>query len=166
MKADEPRANRIPFMLSDSELEAIDDWRFEKRVGTRAEAIRRLLQIGMRISEPDFVKRAFLQLEAIRSLKAALEQAEATEDNPAEALAELSRAASDSLKMQTDAFTAIFDLVDEINTLALARIQDTNVTLEEAQRMAREMRENFEAGRPDIAILVKHLIARKPGGKS
>jgi len=42
----EPRKNRVPFMLSDTELVAIDDWRFVNRVATRAEAIRRLVQIG------------------------------------------------------------------------------------------------------------------------
>ena len=47
MKADEPRQNRIPFMLSDAELSAIDEWRFENRIATRAEAIRRLCQIAL-----------------------------------------------------------------------------------------------------------------------
>lgn len=52
MKADEPRQNRIPFMMSDTELAAIDDWRFENRIGTRAEAIRRLCQIAVAIEGP------------------------------------------------------------------------------------------------------------------
>jgi len=47
MKADEPRQNRIPFMMSDVELKAVDDWRFENRIATRAEAIRRLCQMGL-----------------------------------------------------------------------------------------------------------------------
>jgi hypothetical protein len=47
MKADEPRQNRIPFMMSDAELEAVDDWRFANKIATRAEAIRRLCQIGL-----------------------------------------------------------------------------------------------------------------------
>jgi hypothetical protein len=47
MKTDEPRQNRIPFMLSDAELAAIDDWRFANRVATRAEAIRRLISSAL-----------------------------------------------------------------------------------------------------------------------
>ena len=43
----QPRPNRIPFMLSDEELEAIDEWRFANRIATRAEAIRRLCRLGM-----------------------------------------------------------------------------------------------------------------------
>lgn len=34
-------------MLSDSELDGIDEWRFKNRIGTRAEAIRRLVQMGL-----------------------------------------------------------------------------------------------------------------------
>lgn len=47
MKADEPRQNRIPFMMSDAELEGVDEWRFSNRVATRADAIRRLLHVGL-----------------------------------------------------------------------------------------------------------------------
>lgn len=53
MKADEPRKNRVPFMLSDEELSAIDDWRFSNRIATRAEAIRRLVQLGLEAKEKE-----------------------------------------------------------------------------------------------------------------
>lgn len=43
----EPRDNRIPIMMSDAEVKAIDDWRFENRISTRSEAIRRLSQRGL-----------------------------------------------------------------------------------------------------------------------
>lgn len=42
-----PRENRVPMMLSDEELAAIEDWRFANRIGTRSEAIRRLCQLGI-----------------------------------------------------------------------------------------------------------------------
>lgn len=42
-----PRENRVPIMLSDEELGAIDDWRFENRVATRSDAIRRLVRIAL-----------------------------------------------------------------------------------------------------------------------
>ncbi|MFH1558515.1 MAG: hypothetical protein ABII76_27255 [Pseudomonadota bacterium] len=44
---DEPKDQRIPIMMSASEVKAIDDWSFEHRVRTRAEAVRRLCQIGL-----------------------------------------------------------------------------------------------------------------------
>lgn len=42
-----PRENRIPIMMSHDELRQIDDWRFENRVATRSDAVRRLCQIGL-----------------------------------------------------------------------------------------------------------------------
>ncbi|MGU3577070.1 hypothetical protein ACLBWZ_16265 [Brucellaceae bacterium C25G] len=44
-----PRENRVPIMMSDDELAAIDDWRFENRIGTRSDAVRRLVQMGLRL---------------------------------------------------------------------------------------------------------------------
>lgn len=44
---EEPRNVRVPVMMSKSEVEAIDDWSFENRVRTRAEAIRRLIDLGL-----------------------------------------------------------------------------------------------------------------------
>ncbi|TGS47556.1 MULTISPECIES: hypothetical protein [unclassified Mesorhizobium] len=43
----EARENRIPIMMSDAELNAIDDWRFQHRVATRANAVRKLMAVGM-----------------------------------------------------------------------------------------------------------------------
>lgn len=53
MKADEPRQNRIPFMMSDAELAAVDEWRFKRKIATRAEAIRRLCELG-RLHDENF----------------------------------------------------------------------------------------------------------------
>lgn len=40
--ASEPKDQRIPIMMSASEVAAVDDWMFKNRVRSRAEAIRRL----------------------------------------------------------------------------------------------------------------------------
>lgn len=47
MKAEITRDKRVPIMFSAEELEMIDDWRFANRIGTRAEAVRRLVTAGM-----------------------------------------------------------------------------------------------------------------------
>lgn len=46
-----PRENRVPIMMSDEELTRIDDWRFENRVNTRSEAIRRLCVQGLMVEQ-------------------------------------------------------------------------------------------------------------------
>lgn len=40
------RTERIQLMLDDDELEAIDDWRFQNRLPSRAAAIRELIKRG------------------------------------------------------------------------------------------------------------------------
>ena len=41
------RTERLQIMLADVELQAIDDWRYDNRIPTRAAAIRELLRRGM-----------------------------------------------------------------------------------------------------------------------
>ncbi len=53
MSEDKPlkRNEKIQVMLDDDELSAIDDWRFEKRVPSRAAAIRELIRRGMLVDD-------------------------------------------------------------------------------------------------------------------
>lgn len=41
------RGERLQIMLTENELKALDDWRFEKRMPSRAAAIRELLKRGL-----------------------------------------------------------------------------------------------------------------------
>ena len=41
------RGQRLQIMLTDEELEALDTWRFDKRMPSRAAAIRELLRRGL-----------------------------------------------------------------------------------------------------------------------
>ena len=43
----ELKDQRVPIMMTASELEAIDDWMFKNRIRSRGEAIRRLCQVGL-----------------------------------------------------------------------------------------------------------------------
>ncbi|PLP56234.1 hypothetical protein CYK37_25980 [Mesorhizobium loti] len=45
--ADLERAERLQIMLSAEELEALENWRYEKRMPSRAAAIRELLRMGL-----------------------------------------------------------------------------------------------------------------------
>ncbi|MGB3536823.1 MAG: hypothetical protein WBA42_01550 [Mesorhizobium sp.] len=47
----ELKDQRVPIMMTPSELEAIDDWMFKNRIRSRGEAIRRLCQIGVAVDE-------------------------------------------------------------------------------------------------------------------
>ena len=50
------RAERLQIMLTLDELEALDDWRFEKRMPSRASAVRELLKRGLEAEGFDFAK--------------------------------------------------------------------------------------------------------------
>ncbi len=43
------RETRLQIMLDDEELAAIDEWRFEHRMPSRAAAVRHLLKLGLRV---------------------------------------------------------------------------------------------------------------------
>lgn len=45
--ADLERPERLQIMLSPDELEALENWRFEKRMPSRAAAVRELLRRGL-----------------------------------------------------------------------------------------------------------------------
>lgn len=45
--ADLERPERLQIMLSQNELRALDDWRFDKRMPSRAAAVRELLRRGL-----------------------------------------------------------------------------------------------------------------------
>ena len=47
------RGERLQIMLSHEELRAIDDWRFQSRMPSRAAAIRELLMRGLRAAGYD-----------------------------------------------------------------------------------------------------------------
>ena len=49
------RETRLQIMLDDAELGAIDDYRFQHRMPSRAAAVRQLLRLGMQAlgAEPD-----------------------------------------------------------------------------------------------------------------
>lgn len=48
--AEELKSERVTTMMTPSEVKAIDDWSFENRIRGRAEAIRRLIDAGLKAS--------------------------------------------------------------------------------------------------------------------
>jgi hypothetical protein len=45
--SDLTRGERLQIMLTEEELKAVDDWRFQKRMPSRASAVRELLKRGL-----------------------------------------------------------------------------------------------------------------------
>lgn len=49
----EPELEHIEVLLSTGELEKIDSWRSELQIGSRSDAIRRLIKLGLKASNGD-----------------------------------------------------------------------------------------------------------------
>ncbi len=56
--ADMTRENRLQIMLSEAEWAALDDWRFARRMPSRAAAIRELLKRGLQAEGFDLAEGA------------------------------------------------------------------------------------------------------------
>jgi hypothetical protein len=50
------RGERLQIMLANDELEALDNWRFDKRMPSRASAVRELLRRGLAADGFDLAK--------------------------------------------------------------------------------------------------------------
>lgn len=50
-KLGDSETERLHVKITSSEIKAIDDWRFENRLPSRSEAVRRLIQIGLAFDE-------------------------------------------------------------------------------------------------------------------
>ena len=53
--SDQNRDERLQIMLTDEELSALDDWRFSRRMPSRAAAVRELLRRGLAAEGVDIV---------------------------------------------------------------------------------------------------------------
>jgi hypothetical protein len=49
----EPKDQRVIFMMTASELMAVDDWSFERRIRSRGEALRRIIALGIEASKKE-----------------------------------------------------------------------------------------------------------------
>lgn len=57
MSSNLTRGERLQVMLTDEELKALDDWRFKRRMPSRAAAIRELLKRGLAAEGFDLANR-------------------------------------------------------------------------------------------------------------
>lgn len=55
---DEPKSERFNMFISKSELDAIEEWAWDHRIRSKSEAVRRLVQIGLRADKmlPEIIK--------------------------------------------------------------------------------------------------------------
>ena len=71
--ADLSRPDRLQIMLNAEELKALDDWRFAKRIPSRAAAVRELLRRGLAVDgiEPETGRRQSTSFGVVEEASAA-----------------------------------------------------------------------------------------------
>lgn len=115
-----PRENRVPIMFSDAELEALDDWRFKNRVATRAEAIRRLCQVGM-----EYVKQsghlADVSDQALKNLWVHFENVDPETSTNEEILRAYDRTVADCHELIDSLFLPIIELNDIVKSVSSSK---------------------------------------------
>lgn len=130
---------RVPIMMSEQELNRLDDWRFERRIGSRGEAIRRLIDGGLTGADPTSPKPPAVQpsatvkgaplpllpdeliqkIEEFRSTRAYLENTE-------EAVLDLINRGIAAAEDREDIYEIPADMMGELKTFA------NGLTIEEA----------------------------------
>lgn len=76
MRDDENKTVRFQMLMSPSEAKAIDDWGWEHRIRTRAEAIRRLSERGAKYDELEDIAAKAMRLLSRPHVLAALTEPE------------------------------------------------------------------------------------------
>ncbi|GGY51848.1 hypothetical protein [Parvularcula lutaonensis] len=66
MPSQEKRLSKLQILVTDSELQNIDDWRFDNRAENRSSAVRELIALGLTLTaeRPDEAQQ---KLKALRS---------------------------------------------------------------------------------------------------
>jgi hypothetical protein len=126
----ELKDQRVPIMMTPSELEAIDDWMFKNRIRSRGEAIRRLCQIGLATDTNvgDMGRSINALLDAVYNMGSILEQEIEHDRLPVSAgqrAPEILREAIDATFQVLDAHSAVF--------VEVAPMKSAELTFDEAR---------------------------------
>ena len=143
--AKKPRENRVPIMMSDEELTAIDDWRFAQRVATRSDAVRRLCQIGLALSERESRLKQIKDkgMDAAKGVGAAMKAfSESDED--------ISLQDTDYFDRLDELLSVVFDFSREMvflskNVEVAQREAETNEIVERSARLRAQIAEYAKA---------------------
>lgn len=159
---EQKKTERLHLLISPAELDAIDDWRFANRLGTRAEAVRRLVQIGLLTQEalPKLVALSAIALD--RLAKAVDKPAEIQQREPDmapekyhETIAlELFDEVNFSFNESFEAYSELMRLIAAIGPLG------RDVPYEEARELSKAIAEEIDgAGAREVHKLLKPRYA-------
>ncbi|NTI27130.1 hypothetical protein [Rhizobium rhizogenes] len=136
--ADELKTIKFQLMLSESEAKAMDDWGFGHRIRTRAEAIRRLCQIGLAVeakTEGIFQQNLNANFAAVAVMDA-MGRIERKEDGFPEKIVPARNALEESIDELLNQNRQLYDAVKEL--LDVAWIAKSPIKTDEVQELIAE----------------------------
>lgn len=138
----EPKDNRVPIMMSNVELDAVDDWRFKNRIATRSEAIRRLCQIGVLFDEkiPNIDEISGRILKISKELLAVAKRPAQEQDDKIGAMVE---ATTQAIRISTDLLIDASELITSLKAVSQPHIilkhhDEIDEAIEISQRAKRD----------------------------
>ncbi|SDP09222.1 hypothetical protein [Phyllobacterium sp. OV277] len=147
---DQLKDQRIPIMMTPSEVEAIDDWMFKNRIRSRGEAIRRLCQMAIAVdAKADPILKQVMAILRRRIEDGRIDRSKVDRGN------------LDFIRFSLAALTAIKEGLEDHSRLLLAivglfgplRAMRDEPELEDALRAATTAREGMDTILSDLAIL-------------
>ena len=150
---DEPKSERFNMFISKSEMDAIDEWAWQNRVRSKSEAVRRLVQIGLRTADTlnPLANAVYAASDAAKKLDedwdALLKQHDGKENVKLYAM-ELAMAFGDQypnlLERIFDAHNRMTDVGLEFNAVVEAKsMPDAILAAEKVRKDAEERRERW-----------------------
>ncbi|UUP19537.1 hypothetical protein [Nitratireductor thuwali] len=141
-KNEQKKTERLHMLISPAEIDAIDDWRFRNKIGTRAEAVRRLCQISLE-AETAANRSSELATSILRSFNRSMKKLDENTGEPPEEVLDIFESWMDELlpmvlelAASSETVAEIFDALRSGDSLteALKRVNDKKADLEKARR--------------------------------
>lgn len=138
--ADELKDQRVVTMMSPSELAAIDDWMFSRRMRSRGEAIRRLAQLGMALDRRSMQLLEFLASSQIQKeyTQARTTLREVADRAPVEVQGNLFQAIAVSAEFEAGVLTLLYKMLIETWPIK------AGIPMSEAAQLRKEFEEKLD----------------------
>lgn len=139
--ASDKKTLKFQMMMSPSEAEILDDWMFKNRVRSRAEAIRRLCQVGLSTAEHwKALEQAITQASTTNHLAVRIFEEDFFVKQCNQMDANQSRRYANTIG---DAYRGLADLAEATSAFQgdIAPFLDTGITADQAERKSEEQRE-------------------------
>lgn len=152
-KKDEQKTERFNMFMSPSELKAIEDWAWEKRIRSKSEAVRRLCQIALTLEgNSDGIKKALEKFaekaEQFRSIIDAWEDEAEKAGVPND---EVEKAVAHATSAYSSIFTGLMHFAEALDLAAYFKIDhELETVIKDAEKAKKRMLRRMDRHTKDL----------------